>query len=292
VNCTVCGSPLPDGASFCPRCGATVGRATATDERKMVTILFADLVDSTGLSQRLDPERAREVLGRFADVTADELVALRGRPEKFIGDAVMAVFGLPRTHEDDALRAVRAGRAIGARVARLCDELGLAERLEVRIGIESGEAAAGTGPAGQLLVTGAVVNAAARLQAAAGPGEVLVGRTTRMLTDDAVSFGDERTIDAKGFSEPLAAFPVEGLTTRSTRRTIPFVGRADELAMLRQSFSRVIGTSRPLLFTIVGEPGIGKSRLAAAFVAGLDPEGAVLAGRRDYRPDQGRIRGR
>ena len=119
MNCTVCGSPLPDGARFCPNCGALVNRRPRPSERKMVTVLFADLVDSTGLSQRLDPERAREVLGRFYDVAVEELVALRGQPEKFIGDAVMAVFGLPQVHEDDALRAVRAGLAIRARVARL-----------------------------------------------------------------------------------------------------------------------------------------------------------------------------
>jgi class 3 adenylate cyclase/tetratricopeptide (TPR) repeat protein len=256
-----------------------VGRSTATNERKMVTVLFADLVDSTGLSQRLDAERAREVLGRFYDVTVDELVALRGRPEKFIGDAVMAVFGLPRVHEDDALRAVRAGLAIRERIERLCEELSLPERLQIRVGIGSGEAATGTGPEDQLLVTGSVVNTAARLQAAAQPGEILVGRTTRALVDDNVSFGEERRVEAKGFAEPLAAFSVEGLSTRSVRRTIPFVGRSDELAMLRQAFSRVITTSRPLLFTLVGEPGIGKSRLAAEFLAGLDPDGTVLVGR-------------
>src|SRR6059058_6508979 len=163
MDCHVCGSSLPEGARFCPSCGALVTGATATDERKMVTVLFADMVDSTGLSQRLDAERAREVLGRFYDVTVDELHALRGRPEKFIGDAVMAVFGLPHVHEDDALRAVRAGLAIRERVRRLSDELGFDRPLQVRIGFVSGEAAIGRSPTGQLLVTGTVVNAAARL---------------------------------------------------------------------------------------------------------------------------------
>src|SRR2546427_10972405 len=153
MDCHVCGSSLPDGARFCPSCGALVTGGTATDERKMVTVLFADLVDSTGLSQRLDAERAREVLGRFYDVTVDELHALRGRPEKFIGDAVMAVFGLPQVHEDDALRAVRAGLAIRERTHRLGREMRLPESLEGRVGIESGEAATGTGPAGPPLVT-------------------------------------------------------------------------------------------------------------------------------------------
>ena len=153
----------------------------------MVTVLFADMVDSTGLAQSLDPERAREVMGRFFEAATEELQALRGRPEKFIGDAVMAVFGLPHVHEDDAIRAVRAGLAIRERVRRLGRSEGLAAPLEVRIGIESGEAATGVGPAGQLLVTGPVVNMAARLQAAARPGQILAGQTTRALTTEAVS---------------------------------------------------------------------------------------------------------
>src|SRR6266508_4368921 len=154
MHCEVCGEPLPEGARFCPNCGTAVGPLLGTEERKMVTVLFADLVDSTGLARRLDPERTREVLGRFFDAATEELQALRGRPEKFIGDAVMAVFGLPAVHEDDALRAVWAGLAIRGRLRRLSDSLGLPEPLEVRVGVETGEAAAGLGPAGQLLVTG------------------------------------------------------------------------------------------------------------------------------------------
>src|SRR5438270_10243737 len=145
--CPVCGRPLPPGARFCPSCGASVGGLLGTEERKMVTVLFADIVDSTALARRLDPERSRELLGAFFDAAAEELQALRGRPEKFIGDAVMAIFGLPQVHEDDALRAVHAGLAIRGRVQRLGEAAGLTEPLEVRIGIESGEAATGLGPA-------------------------------------------------------------------------------------------------------------------------------------------------
>src|SRR5438093_1085727 len=123
--CTVCGLPIPEGARYCPNCGAAAGSLVETEERKMVTVLFADIVDSTGLAQRFDAERSRELLGRFFDAASDELTALRGRPEKFIGDAVMAVFGLPHVHEDDALRAVRAGLAIRERVRRLGGELGI-----------------------------------------------------------------------------------------------------------------------------------------------------------------------
>jgi class 3 adenylate cyclase/tetratricopeptide (TPR) repeat protein len=279
MTCAVCGEPLPEGARFCPNCGAVVATLLDTEERKMVTILFADLVDSTGLARRLDPERAREVLGRFFDAATEELRALRGQPEKFIGDAVMAVFGLPTVHEDDALRAVRAGLAIRGRMRRLGDSLQLTDPLEVSIGIESGEAATGLGPAGQLLVTGPVVHAAARLQSAAQPGEVLAGETTFALTDAAVSFGERREVQAKGFDVQLAGLPVEGLTTRSSRRTIPFVGRASELTILRESLIRATASAQPVLATVLGEPGIGKSRLADEMVAGLGDDVTVLRGR-------------
>jgi class 3 adenylate cyclase/tetratricopeptide (TPR) repeat protein len=255
-----------------------VATPLATDERKIVTVLFADLVDSTGLARRLDAERAREILGRFFDVATEELLALRGRPEKFIGDAVMAVFGLPTVDEDDAVRAVRAGLAIRARLRRLSNSLGLPEPLEVRVGVESGEAATGLGPAGQLLVTGPVVNAAARLQTAADPGEVLVGQTAFALTDTAVTYGRRRDVAAKGFDGDLAAFPATGLSTRSRRRTIPFVGRGSELTIVRESLARVSSTGRPTLATVVGEPGIGKSRLADELVAGLGDDVTVGRG--------------
>ena len=279
MTCEVCGRPLPDGARFCPNCGASVGPLAGTDERKMVTVLFADIVDSTGLGARLDAERARELLGQFFGAASEELLALRGRPEKFIGDAVMAVFGLPHVHEDDALRAVRAGLAIRARTRRLGEAAQLAVPLEVRIGIESGEAAMGRNPSGQMLVTGQVVNAAARLQSAAQPGQSLAGSITYALTRNSVSYGRRRRIKAKGFDAALDAYPVEGLSTRSARRTIPFVGRTSEQAVLDQSLGLATSTGRPVLVTVVGEPGIGKSRLADELAAGVAALVAVLRGR-------------
>ena len=276
--CTVCGLPLPEGARFCPNCGAAVGPLVETEERKMVTVLFADLVDSTGLAQRLDPERARDLLGRFFDVASEELMALRGRPEKFIGDAVMAVFGLPHVHEDDAVRAVRAGLAIRERVRRLSGELELEPALEVRIGIESGDAAVGRSPSGQLLVTGAVVNVAARLEAAAQAGQVLVGMTTYLLTSANVAYARRRRVRAKGFDSSLDAFGVEDLTPRSARRTIPFVGRTSEQAILGQSLGTASTSGKPVLATVVGEAGIGKSRLADELAAGVSAAVPILRG--------------
>ena len=227
----MCGLPIPEGARYCPNCGAAAGSLVETEERKVVTVLFADIVDSTGLAQRFDAERSRELLGRFFDAASDELTALRGRPEKFIGDAVMAVFGLPHVHEDDALRAVRAGLAIRERVRRLGGELGLDLPLQVRIGIESGEAAVGRSPTGQLLVTGTVVNAAARLQAAAQPEQVLVGQTTQLLTATNVAYGRRRRIRAKGFNSPLEAFPVARLGARSHSSAGPASRRSSARAL-------------------------------------------------------------
>ncbi len=279
VTCQTCGAEIPEGAHFCPGCGTPVGSELATEERKVVTVLFADLVDSTGMAQRLDPERAREVLGAFFDASAAELTAMRGQPEKYIGDAVMAVFGLPTVHEDDALRAVRAGLAIRDRTRRLGRELRLPFPLEVRVGIESGDVATGVGPVEQLLVTGPVVNAAARLQAAAEPGEVLLGETAHALTNRSLTVGPPRAVEARGFGGTLAAYPVERLTVRSTRRTIPLVGRTAELALLRDSLARVAVSGRPHLFTVLGEPGMGKSRLADEFAAVAVGEPAVLSAR-------------
>ncbi len=278
MTCSSCGRPLPAGARFCPNCGSAVWHVLGTEERKMVTVLFADLVDSTGMASRLDPERAREVLGAFFDGAVEELQALRGHPEKFIGDAVMAVFGLPNVHEDDALRAVRAGLAIRARSLRIGESLGLDEPLRVSVGIESGEAATGLGPVGQLLVTGSAVNAAARLQSAAQAGEVLAGPTTHTLTANKVSFGRRRKIRAKGFDEPIDSYAVDGLTARSTRRTIPFVDRVSEQAILGQSLSLAGTTGKPVLVTVLGEAGVGKSRLADELAAGLSAGIPILRG--------------
>jgi class 3 adenylate cyclase/tetratricopeptide (TPR) repeat protein len=276
--CTVCGLPLPEAARFCPNCGAAAAPLVETEERKMVTVLFTDLVDSTGLAQRFDAERAREMLGRFFDAVSEELSALRGRPEKFIGDAVMAVFGLPHVHEDDALRGVRAGLAIRERVRRLGESLGLDRPLEVRTGIETGEGAVGRSPTGQLLVTGPVVNVAARLQSAAQAGQVLVGPTTYLLTQANVSYGRRRRVRAKGFDAALEAFAVEDLTPRSARRTIPFVGRSSEQAILGQSLGLASTTGRPVLVTVAGEAGIGKSRLADELAAGVSAAVLILRG--------------
>ena len=213
----------------------------------MVTVLFADLVDSTGLAQRLDPERAREVLGRFFDAATEELQALRGRPEKFIGDAVMAVFGLPAGAR--GRRPARgAGRPRDPRATAPARRRPRPRRSRSRSasGVESGEAATGTGPAGQLLVTGlrrergraAADGGRARRGAGRGRRPHALTETRRLVRRPA------GRASRRGSTDTLAGFPVEGLSTRSARRTIPFVGRASELTILRESLSRA-GATRP-----------------------------------------------
>jgi class 3 adenylate cyclase/tetratricopeptide (TPR) repeat protein len=256
------------------------------EERKIVTVLFADLAGSTTLASRLDPERFREILSAFYEMATNELSSLRGRAEKFVGDAVMALFGIPLAHDDDALRAVRAGFRIREGTARMARSLGLSDTLEVRVGVNSGPVAAGPSASGEPLVSGAVVNLAARLQQAAEPGEILVGETTWQLTRDAVEFGSERPIEAKGFDGAVSARPVLSLTPRSTRRTIPLVGRKRELDLLTRTYTRVRETSRAHLFTLLGEAGIGKTRLADELLAFLPEDTSAFVGRSgEYEED-------
>ena len=279
-TCSVCAAVLPEGASFCPRCGAFASQPAA-GERRLVSVLFADLVGSTDLGRRLDAERAREVLGAFYDAASAEVSSGRGRVEKFVGDAVMAVFGLPRTHEDDAVRAARAGLGIRDRVERLSVRLALDPPLRVRVGVEAGEAVTGEGPPGQQLVTGTVVNAAARLQAAARPGEVLVGTTAQRLVGDAATFDSERSLRAQGFPGGLRARPLLALGRRSVRRTIPLVGREPELSLLRLMLDRAARTRRPHLVTVVADAGMGKSRLVDELVAVVAGDALCMVGRAD-----------
>jgi class 3 adenylate cyclase/tetratricopeptide (TPR) repeat protein len=275
-SCPRCGHPLPEGARFCPNCGAPVS-VSAASERKVVTVVFADLVGSTELAASLDPERFREVMAGFHGMVSEELAAVRGRAENFIGDAVLGVFGVPVAHDDDAVRAIRAGLAIVARAEPLGRDLGVPGRIQVRVGVNTGPVAVGTSE-DRNIVLGAEVNMAARLQQAAEPGEVLVGATTRQLAADVVVFGPERSVAAKGFDGGVPAWPVLKLEARTSRGSIPLVDRRRELALLTDTFERVVETSRAHLVTLLGEPGIGKSRLVEELLAQL-PEGTkVLAG--------------
>jgi len=240
-------------------------------ERKLATVLFADLVGSTELVATADPEVVRSRVTGFFELVADCLVAHGGTVEKFAGDAVMAAFGVPVAHEDDAERAVRAALAIVDAV----HELGL----EVRIGVESGEIVADDTES--TFATGRAVNAAARLQQAAEPGEVLLGPVVRNLAREAVVTETLGSQSARGFASGLEAWravSVSGQVGRRVMVSAPFVGREQELELLHNTFGRAVRDRRVHLVTVFGEPGVGKSRLARELCAGLE-RATVLAGR-------------
>ncbi|HEV8669151.1 MAG TPA: adenylate/guanylate cyclase domain-containing protein, partial [Candidatus Limnocylindria bacterium] len=243
------------------------------EERKLVTVIFVDIVGSTALGGSHDAEVVRAALGRAFSAMSETLQAHGGTVEKFIGDAVMAVFGVPRAHDDDADRAVRAAFAIRGRLADLNRRGGL--QLEIRIGLDSGEAVAGTGEDAQNLVTGPVVNSAARVQASAVPGEILVGALTRRLTHDGVGYAEPRTIEAKGIGQ-VEVWPARELlsTVPEQHRGLPglrarLIGRDRELRQLIDAYAELHERGAAHLVTVFGPPGSGKSRLASEFIAAI-----------------------
>jgi class 3 adenylate cyclase/tetratricopeptide (TPR) repeat protein len=249
-----------------------------------VTVLFSDIAGSTELGQRLDPELLREILGRYFGRVRVLVERHGGTVEKFIGDAVMGVFGIPHVHEDDALRAVRAAGEIADALSVLNDELMAVHgvRIETRTGVNTGEVMVGD-PSGEVLVTGVAVNVAARLEQAAQPGDVLIGPETHRLVRDAVLAEPVEPLTLKGVPEPLVAYRVLKVDPEATgfarRLDAPMVGRERELALLRDAFDRAISDDACQLFTVLGIGGVGKSRLLAAFLDGL-PEGVMaLRGR-------------
>lgn len=247
-------------------------------ERRVVTVVFVDLARSTELAARLDPERFRDVLAAFHGMVTDVITGLGGRAEGFIGDAVLGVFGVPALHDDDALRGIRAALEVVSRAERLGSRLGLRMPLELRIGVNTGPVAIGTAT-DRNLVIGAEVNIGARLQQAAAPGEILVGRTTHQLTSEVVEYGELRMVPAKGFDGDMEAWPAIRVTGGTSRASIPMVNRYRELALLEDAFERVRERERAHLVTLLGEPGIGKSRVVEAFLAELDENVQVLTGR-------------
>jgi class 3 adenylate cyclase/tetratricopeptide (TPR) repeat protein len=272
--CNRCGAEAADGASFCSQCGTALDPLAGT-ERKLATLVFADLVGSTELASRLDPEELRRRLAAFFDVARATLAEYGGTVEKYVGDAVMAAFGVPVAHSDDPDRAIAASLVLVDRVRDLDD--GLA----IRIGVETGEVLATAGP-GDLRVTGEAVNAAARLQQAASTGEVLVGERAGRASRRAL-FEAARQTAAKGFAAPLHAARAiaVGEPYREARPT-PFVGREDDFELLRLAYRRAVRTRAPELVTITGEAGVGKTRLANELVEALrceDPAPRVLLGR-------------
>jgi class 3 adenylate cyclase/tetratricopeptide (TPR) repeat protein len=250
----------------------------ATLARKTVTVLFADVVGSTPLAEERDPEAVRDVMSRYFDRMSGVIEHHGGTVEKYIGDAIMAVFGIPSAHEDDALRAVRAAAEMRVALAEL--NAGLDEPISIRMGLNTGEVVVGDG---HTLVTGDAVNVAARLEQSAAAGEIRVGETTHTLVRDAVVAEPIGALDLKGKALPTQAWRVMAVVPHAPGRTrrfdTPLVGRADELAMLRQAYARVVSRRACHLFTLLGPAGVGKSRLAREFVAAVAGEATVVVGR-------------
>ena len=275
--CPSCSRDVAEGFAFCPHCGASLTPDDASqEERKLVTLLFADVTGSTRMSEDLDAEVVRELMGAYFALAREEIEARGGTVEKFIGDAVMAVFGVPVAHEDDPTRALRAALGIRKRLVELNRQLQADGRpeLQVRIGINSGEVVSSTAPRrGEVMVTGDAVNVAARVQQLAEPGQILVGQRTVAA---APSFR-YRALGPRGIRGKTADVEVSeligeaiGSPERGTNLLrAPLVGREEELALLISLVDRVAADRRPHLVTLYGQPGVGKSRLTVEFLATL-----------------------
>ena len=264
--CTSCGHENDAAARFCEACGAALAGA-AVERRKVVSVLCCDVVGSTALGESTDPEALRALLAQYFERMRGIVERHGGSVEKFIGDAVMAVFGVPVVHEDDALRACRAAVEMREAFAGL--------GIEGRIGVCTGEVVTGTE---ERLATGDALNVAARLQQAATPGEVLIAEATRALVGGAVDVEPVEPLVLKGKSEPVPAYRLlEARAAPERRHDTVFVGRERELALLGEAWGRALAEQGCELVTVVGDAGLGKSRLTAEALASV--EARVVRGR-------------
>src|SRR5256886_5020709 len=280
VTCPSCGQENPEGFRLCGMCGAALASATAParEERKVVTILFTDLVGSTARAEGLDPEDVSATLSAYYAQLRAELERHGGTVEKFIGDAVMAVFGAPIAHEDDAERAVRAALAIR-------DSIG--EELQIRTAVNTGEAlvALGAKPGeGDAMVAGDVVNTAARLQGAAPVNGILVGEGTYRATRQAIDYREAPPVEAKGKAEPVKVWEALGARSRfgsdvEEKLRTPLVGRERERDLLADALAHARAEQSAQLVTLVGVPGIGKSRLVAELFQITDADEDIISWR-------------
>jgi class 3 adenylate cyclase/tetratricopeptide (TPR) repeat protein len=283
IPCPSCGTPNSGDSKFCGECGSALGATVApattraagpSTERRFVSVLFADLVGFTTLSEHRDAEDVRELLTRYFDAARATIERHGGVVEKFIGDAVMAVWGTPVAHEDDAERAVRTALELVDAVQALGHEVGM--DLQARAGVLSGEAAAIVGDASQGMVTGDLVNTASRLQSAAEPGSVLVGESTYRTAARAIAFEEVGALSLKGKDEPVPAWRAVrilaqvGGAGRSDVLEPPFVGRSEELRLIKDLLHATERERKARLISVMGIGGIGKSRLAWEFLKYID----------------------
>ncbi len=281
VTCPACDTPYEPGEKFCGECGAALSsnepaavgaQATASPmtERRLVSVMFVDLVGFTAASERRDAEEVRELLTRYFDAARHTVGQYGGVVEKFIGDAVMAVWGTPVAHENDAERAVRAAMDILAMGPTL------APALQARAGVVTGEVAATLDAVGQGMVAGDAVNTASRVQSAAAPGEVLVDAATWRLTESAIAYAEAGEHVVKGKAQPLTLHRALRVVAnlgggeRSATLEAAFVGRDREMRLVKDLFSAVLGERRARLVAVTGTAGMGKSRLAWEFEKYVD----------------------
>ena len=285
--CDRCGEANLEASRFCSACGAALPDRThaGLEVRKTVTILFCDVVGSTSLGEATDPETTRRVMARYAKEMAEVVAEHGGTVERFRGDEVMAVFGIPAVHEDDALRAVRAAAEMQRRLARLNAQLHETWGVELacRIGVNTGEVVAGDPGTGETFVTGDAVNLAKRLEQAAEPGSILIGTATYPLVKDAVRVGPRERFTAKGKTEPISRMRLEDVDATAAgyarRLDAPLVGRVDELERLRSLVDEAFSDGRCRVVLLLGPAGIGKSRLVRELAAGLGDSAEVATGR-------------
>jgi class 3 adenylate cyclase len=282
--CLRCSATVPAGARFCPACGAAVGER-ALEERKLVTVLFADITGSTTLGERFDPERWRVLLQRFFSVMSSTIEAWGGTVQKFMGDSVMATFGVPIVREDDAERALRAACQMLERLTELNTEFKAQHgvSLAIRIGVNTGEVMAASD---QNVVTGDAVNVAARLEQMAEPGTVLAGERTFAAARDAFVFGEPEAREIRGKSAPVTVRqvlrPLADALDRRKGMQVAMVGREQEVESLASLFHEAMDANSPRLALISGPAGIGKSRLVREFLnmaSARHPETTILQGR-------------
>ncbi|MDT4922246.1 MAG: hypothetical protein QOI15_3148, partial [Pseudonocardiales bacterium] len=286
LACRNCGTDLVPGQKYCPECGApqlaraalipagspaaagsSAGTAPPVSERRVTSVLFGDLVGFTSLSESRDSEEVRELLSRYFDTARAIVARYGGTIEKFIGDAVMAVWGVPTAHEDDAERAVRAGIDLTEAVAAFGDSVG-APGLAMRVGVVTGEVAVNIGAIGQGMVAGDAVNTAARVQAKADPGTVWVDGQTRSLAVGSIDFAEAGSHELKGKAETVDLYTAVavrggvGGDRSSDRVQAPLVGRRRELSVLKEMFHVAAEEHRPRLVILSGDAGVGKTRLS------------------------------
>ncbi|MGZ4200729.1 MAG: adenylate/guanylate cyclase domain-containing protein, partial [Thermoleophilaceae bacterium] len=288
-RCAVCGAELPPEARFCMSCGTPVdpgaqprvappeqAAAALPEERRQVTVVFADLSGYTAVAEQMDPEAVKGLVERCLRRLGEEVERHGGRVDKYIGDNVMAIFGAPVAHEDDAERAVRAALGMQAAMTEINDGLDETHGVTfaLRVGVNTGEVIAGA-VGREYTVIGDTVNVASRLETASRPGQVTVGERTYRATRHVVDYRPLEPLELKGKAEPVCAYEAIGVLAAQpvgrmlARSEAPLVGRGEELRLLESLYGRVVSEGRPHLVTLVGQAGVGKTRLQREFESGL-----------------------